>query len=319
MFENLFKLRGALTSQQKIVLGIIGLVIFLALWALVAELVSEQTVRKIIPTNGEELVIQDRKYYENDSLRGEHLDLINSFNNEELAQYGLERVKVYNKLSRPLNIIKAFPVLINKYNLFENTGKSLWINLAAYFFAIIIALPIGFALGLIPLIRGLFGKILDAFRFIPLAAVTYIFVAWFGFYNDMKIAFLAFGIIVYLIPVIVQRIDEVKDVYLKTVFTLGASTWDTIRDVYIPSVISRISDDIRVLTAISWTYVTVAEMANNTGGLGGMIYSLRRQSNTDYAFVILIVIILIGILQDYILKLLDRILFKYKYTERGGR
>ena len=124
---------------------------------------------------------------------------------------------------------------------------------------------------------------------------------------------------VYLVPVVVQRIDEVKDVYLKTVFTLGASTWDTIKTVYIPSVVSRLSDDIRVLTAISWTYITVAEMVNNTGGLGGMIFRFRRQSNIEYAFVVLIIIIIIGILQDYILRLLDRWLFPYKYIERGHK
>jgi NitT/TauT family transport system permease protein len=350
MFENLFKLRGELSSQQKLVFGILGFLIFIGLWALMAELLSEQGLVEVRDST----TITDTRYVDNDtimtavippaikdstlidslapppettyrikeiidadSLKGEDLDLLMAMSNEDLTKYGLEVNKTYVKLPQPWKIITAIPVLISKYDLIEHTGKSLWVNLLSYALAILISLPLGFALGLIPLVRGLFGRIFDAFRFIPLAAVTFIFILWFGIEMQMKIAFLAFGILVYLVPVVVQRIDEVKEVYLKTVFTLGATNWQTIKTVYIPSVISRLSDDIRVLTAISWTYITVAEMLNNTGGLGGLIFRFRRQSNIEYAFVVLIVIIIIGILQDYILRLLDKILFPYKYVERG--
>jgi NitT/TauT family transport system permease protein len=186
-----------------------------------------------------------------------------------------------------------------------------------YILAIGISIPLGFVLGLIPLFRGLFSKIFDSFRFIPLTAVTGIFVIWLGLGNEMKVSFLAFGIIVYLVPVVVQRIDEVKDVYLKTVFTLGATNWQTIKTVYFPAVISKLSDDIRVLTAISWTYITIAEMLNRSGGIGELIWIARRQSRIDKAFAVLIVIVLIGILQDRIFMWLDKTFFNYKYVERN--
>ena len=140
---------------------------------------------------------------------------------------------------------------------------------------------------------------------------------WLGLGNEMKVAFLAFGIIVYLVPVVVQRIDEVDDVFLKTVFTLGANNWQKIRTVYLPSVLSRLSDDIRVLTAISWTYITIAEMLNRSGGIGELIWIARRQSRIDKAFAVLLVIVLIGILQDKLFLLLDRWLFPHKYVKNN--
>ncbi len=352
MFENLFKLRGELSSQQKIVFGILGFIIFIALWALSAELLATNGISEADYGNNA-AAVEDTRYIKNDtikvatvktippddttgiaekvttyrikeiidsdSLKGEDLDKLMAMSNDELKKYGLVQTKTYQKLPQPFSIITAIPVLLGKYDLIGNTWKSVYVNILSYIVALLIALPLGFILGLIPLFRGLFGQLFDAFRFIPLAAVTYIFILWFGIETQMKVAFLAFGILVYLIPVVVQRIDEVKDVYLKTVFTLGANTWDTIKTVYIPSVVSRLSDDIRVLTAISWTYITVAEMVNNTGGLGGMIFKFRRQSNIEYAFVVLIIIIIIGILQDYVLRLLDRWLFPYKYVERGHK
>ena len=132
----------------------------------------------------------------------------------------------------------------------------------------------------------------------------------------MKVAFLAFGIIVFLLPVVVQRIDEVKDVYLKTSFTLGASNWQTIRTVYLPSVFSVLMDDIRVLTAISWTYIIIAELINRQGGVGGLIYLKGRQGQIDKVFAILIVIIIIGFLQDRLFMYLDKRLFTHKYYKK---
>ncbi len=138
--------------------------------------------------------------------------------------------------------------------------------------------------------------------------------SWFGISDAMKIAFLAFGILVYLLPVVVQRINDVKAVYLKTVFTIGATNWQTIKSVYIPSVLSKVSDDIRVLTAISWTYIIVAELVNSSeGGVGALIYLKARQAQLAKVFAILLIIVLIGFLQDKYFKYLDRKLFPFKY------
>lgn len=159
-------------------------------------------------------------------------------------------------------------------------------------------------------------------RYLPLTALTGLFIIWFGIEDQMKIAFLAFGIIVYLLPVVVQRIDEVEDVYLKTVFTLGATNWQTIRSVYLPAVMSKLMDDIRVLTAISWTYIIIAELLNRQGGIGSLIYIKARQGQVDRVFAVLLVIILIGFVQDRLFVYMDRRLFPHKYyktTLRGIR
>ena len=142
---------------------------------------------------------------------------------------------------------------------------------------------------------------------------------WLGLESQMKVSFLAFGIIVYLIPVVVQRIDEVEKVYLNTVFTLGATSWQTVTSVYIPYVFSKIIDDIRVLTAISWTYITIAEMLNKGGGIGELIWTAKRQSRIDKAFAILIIIVIIGILQDRLFVFIDKMLFPFKHATKDNK
>lgn len=222
-------------------------------------------------------------------------------------------------LPKPLQVFSVYGELFTENQLVTNTFRSLGLNLAGYVEAIAISLVVGFGVGLLPLFRGLLQRQVDAFRYVPLTAVTGLFIIWFGLGTDMKVHFLAFGILIYLLPVVVQRIDEVQDVYLKTVYTLGASDWQTIRTVYIPSVLSKLSDDIRVLTAISWTYIIIAESLGNQGGIGSLIWRAgQRQGRVDKVFALLIVIILIGLIQDKLFVYLDKTLFPHKYQTKGA-
>jgi NitT/TauT family transport system permease protein len=212
----------------------------------------------------------------------------------------------------PASVLHAFKELHFEDALVRNSLFSIQLNLLGYIEAIAIAIPLGFIIGLFPLFRGLFNRNVEALRFVPLTAVTGLFIAWFGIETNMKVQFLAFGIIVYLLPIVVQRIDEVEEVYLQTVFTLGASKWQIIRTVYIPAVLSKVSEDIRVLVAISWTYIIVAELVNKSGGIGSLAYIAARQSRIDKVFAILIVIIFIGFVQDKLFVGLDKLLFPHK-------
>ena len=219
-------------------------------------------------------------------------------------------------LPKPLEVLKSYKDLYNENQLMTNIMRSLGLNLAGYLEAIAIAIPLGFLTGLFPFFRGTFQRQIDALRFIPLTAVTGLFIIWFGINTGMKVHFLAFGIFIYLLPIVVQRIDEIDDVYYKTVYTLGANNWQAIKSVYFPAVISRLSDDIRVLTAISWTYIIIAESLGNQGGIGALIWRAGlRQGRTDKVFALLIVIVIIGFLQDKLFLYLDKEFFPYKYQK----
>lgn len=217
-------------------------------------------------------------------------------------------------LPNPVDVLLSFKGLLMEDELISNMGYSIKLNLIGYVEAVAIAIPIGYLVALIPFFNSLLSKYVDAIRFLPLTAVTPLFVAWFGIGLDMKFHFLSLGIIVYLLPIIVQRVNETEKVHAQTIWTLGANSWQTFRYVYFPSAISRIFDDIRVITAISWTYIIVAELVNKEHGIGAMINLVTRQSRMDKMFMLLIIIIAFGILQDRLFKFADKKLFPFKYA-----
>lgn len=211
---------------------------------------------------------------------------------------------------------KTWASFIDMYandHLGENILFSLRINVIGYVKCIFAALIVGFAIGLSPQVRKMFSQQVNALRFVPITALMGVFIAISGLTIATKINFLAFGIWVYLVPVVVQRIDEVNTTHLQMMKTLGATFWQTVRYVTWRSVIARLSDDIRILVGISWTYIIVAELAGIQGGLGSLIFLGERQSNVGKVYAVIFIIVAIGIIQDAVFKLIDRLLFKFKH------
>lgn len=298
MFKNLFKLRHQLDKRTSLFLAIGGIVIIVLLWIFLTT-----------------PMLENEFYLSPDQIEAE----IKAGNLEKEPNNNYEKLPIVPRASlpQPWKVFTAFGDLYRDNELIKDMFRSIGLNLGGYIKAILWSLPIGFVIGLVPLFRGSFQKIVNSIRFIPLTAVTVLFIVWFGIGSAMKVNFLAFGIMIYLLPVIVQRIDEVNETYLKTVYTLGANAWQTVLTVYIPSVLSRLSDDIRILTAISWTYIIVAENSGDQGGLGSLIYRAgQRMGRVDKVFAILLLIILIGVFQDRIFAYLDRKFFPHKYQTK---
>ncbi len=304
---DLFKIGVKPDTQQSLWLGITGIILLIMLWWGLAEYFSVQ--KPIVEGYTTELP---------SSINGSivNIDSLSKADSIKFA-HATSFEKIYPILPPPNHIFSALKKLITKEGLFQQAGRSIWLNLKGYFWAVIIAIPLGFVLGLFPIFRAMFRKPIDALRYLPLTALTGIFIIWFGIEDQMKISFLAFGILVYLLPVVVQRIDEVEDVYKSTVFTLGANSWQTIKSVYLPSVFSKIWDDIRVLTAISWTYIIIAELLNQRGGVGALIFMKGKKGQIDSVFAILFVIILIGFFQDKVFAWIDRRLNPFKHYNKN--
>jgi NitT/TauT family transport system permease protein len=215
----------------------------------------------------------------------------------------------------PVDVLYSFKELFFRDSLVSNTIYSIKLNVWGYIEAIAISLPLGFIIYLVPLFRGMFSRPIDAMRYIPITGLVGIFIAWFGIGMGMKAHFLSFGVIVYLLPVVIQRVRETEQVYLDTVWTLGAKQWQLFFKVYLPSTLAKVFVDIRVITAISWTYIIVAEMVNNEGGVGAMVYQAAKQSRIDKIFAIIVFIVFIGFIQDKLFQILEKWFFKYKFLK----
>lgn len=217
-------------------------------------------------------------------------------------------------LPSPTETLRGTLQLFIQYDLWGSILVSSRRIFLAFLLASAVALPLGVLMGSFDVINRFFEPIVAPLRYMPISAFIPLLILWFGIYEEQKIAFLFLGVFVYLLPVVVAAIRLVPEELVQTSLTLGASRWQVIRTVLLPAALPEIFDSFRVMNAISWTYVILAEMVNPEHGLGYMVELARTHHKPSWSFAGLLVIGGIGLLTDAAIRLLSSLLFRWRET-----
>jgi NitT/TauT family transport system permease protein len=235
-----------------------------------------------------------------------------------LAFFGLWCVLSYGGLvpriilPSPTDVLGAFPVLHFEEALVRSAIASLYRVFAGFLLSAVVAIPLGLMMGTYPTLKHFFAPVLDPLRFLPISALVPLVIVWFGIDDLQKIVFLFVGTFVYMLPLVIEAVEGVEEVYLQTATTLGASQGQLIRHVLIPGSLPAIAEALRVMNGIGWTYVILAEVINARYGLGALITVAGKRSHVDQIFALVLVILLIGVVTDQIIRLVNKALFSWK-------
>jgi NitT/TauT family transport system permease protein len=214
-------------------------------------------------------------------------------------------------LPSPTDVLRAFPVLHFEEALVRSAWASFYRVTMGFLLAAVVAVPLGLLMGTFPAVKHFFSPIVDPLRFMPISALLPLFIVWFGIEDRQKIVFLFVGTVVYLLPLVVEAVESVEDVYLQTATTLGASRWQLVSEVLLPGSLPAIGEALRVMNGIGWTYVILAEVVNAPLGLGALITVAGKRSHVDQIFALVLVILVIGVVSDLILRAINKSLFPW--------
>src|SRR5947207_1536794 len=215
-------------------------------------------------------------------------------------------------LPSPTEVIRGTLQLFIQYDLWEAILVSTKRIVLAFLLASAIALPLGVLMGAFAPIHHLFESIMAPLRYMPISAFIPLLILWFGIYEKEKLAFLFLGVFVYLLPVVVSAIRAVPEELVQTALTLGASKLQVIRTVLLPAALPEIFDSFRVMNAIAWTYVILAEAVNPGRSLGYMVQLAYSHQRASWSFAELIVIGGIGLLTDFLIRTISTMLFRWR-------
>lgn len=217
-------------------------------------------------------------------------------------------------LPSPTETLRGTLQLFLQYDLWGSILISTRRIFLAFLLASAVALPLGVLMGSFEVVNRFFEPVVAPLRYMPISAFIPLLILWFGIYEQEKIAFLFLGVFVYLLPVVVSAIRLVPEELVQTSLTLGASRWQVIRTVLVPAALPEIFDSFRVMNAISWTYVILAEAVNPEHGLGYMVELARTHQKASWSFAGLLVIGGIGLLTDFIIRMISSLLFRWRET-----
>lgn len=215
-------------------------------------------------------------------------------------------------LPAPDEVLRGLLYLVFERDLFQAVLVSAWRITQAFTLSVAVALPLGIAMGAFEVVNRFFDPILAPLRYLPITAFIPLLILWFGIDESQKIAFLFLGTFVYLLPTVVDAIRVVPEELVQTAFTLGASKWQVIRTVLVPAAMPQVFDSFRVMNAIAWTYIILAEIVNPQSGIGYILRLAEQHTKPAWSFAGILVVGVIGIATDLSIRAVNQVLFAWR-------
>ena len=215
-------------------------------------------------------------------------------------------------LPSPVEVAHSIPDLFTGRDLPHHIWASVRRVGLSFTLALIIVLPVGILMGAFGSVSAVFTPVSTASSYIPIATLVPLTMSWFGIDELQKIMFLAMAFGIYLLPLVVNAIESVPDIYLRTSYTLGASRLDVIRHVLIPIALPDLWHAMRLAFGVGWTYIVLAEVVVMVDGLGFLIQNSFRRGPREHIYLVILVITLIAWAADLAWERLGRLLFPYR-------
>jgi NitT/TauT family transport system permease protein len=215
-------------------------------------------------------------------------------------------------LPSPVEVAQSIPELVNGRDLPHHVWASIRRVVLSFLLALVIVLPLGILMGSFGSVSSIFTPVSTASGYIPIATLVPLTMSWFGIDELQKIMFLAMAFGIYLLPLVVNAIESVPDVYLRTSYTLGATRMDVIRRVLIPVALPDLWHAMRLAFGVGWTYIVLAEVVVMVDGLGFLVQNSFRRGPREHIYLVILVITLIAWAADLLWEHLGQILFPYR-------
>jgi NitT/TauT family transport system permease protein len=213
-------------------------------------------------------------------------------------------------IPKPHEIWAAFMKLMGEGDLLRELFISTGLCLEALAIAIVISLGISY-LTVLPFFRPL-AFLVSKGRFLTLVGLSFVFTLMVSSGHGLKVWLMVFGITVFFVTSMVAVIKGIPKAEFNHARTLRMNEWQTVWEVVILGKIDQVFEVIRQNFAIAWMMLTMVEgISRSEGGIGTMLLNQNKHLHLDAVFAIQIVILLVGILMDYLIGVFKNIFCPY--------
>ncbi len=201
-------------------------------------------------------------------------------------------------LPSPWAVVGSFQELIGKGVLGTDIAVSVVRAGKGWLTGILMAVPIGLLIGNFERVRWLTEPFLNFFRFVPVLALTSLFLMWFGVGEESKVALITYATFFPMLINTIAGVGSTNKTLVEAAQSMGASKVRIFFTVVIPSSIPFVFTGIRIGLAASILCVVAAEMLAANNGLGYLVYSSRLYYKTGWMFAGIITLGILGFTAD---------------------
>ena len=184
---------------------------------------------------------------------------------------------------------------------------------AGWSLGVLVGIPLGIVVGRFVMVRRLLEPYIEFFRFIPPIAFVTLAVIWLGAGEISKLALIFYTTVFVVTLNTIAGVQSVNPLRLRAAASLGAGPFKTLTTVILPSAVPYMVTGARIAMGNSFLTVVSAEIVAADEGLGALIWTARNFSRTEWVFVGIIALGVLGFVFDRffrfaVVKLLKRYL-----------
>jgi NitT/TauT family transport system permease protein len=207
-------------------------------------------------------------------------------------------VSPWEVLPRPLEVLAAFRNLWLNEGLGQELLTSFGVNLEALALSAGISLILSY-LTVLPVFRPVAGAVSKG-RFLGLVGLTFVFTLLLGGGRPLKVSLLVFGMTVFFVTSMIDVVAAIPKEEFDFARTLRMGEWRVIFEVVVLGTMDKAFDCLRQNAAIGWMMLTMVEgIVRSEGGIGAMLLNENKHFHLAEVFATQIVILVVGILQDW--------------------
>ncbi|MCX5053471.1 MULTISPECIES: ABC transporter permease [unclassified Streptomyces] len=222
-----------------------------------------------------------------------------------------------NVLASPGRIAQVAGDLIGDGSLASAMGTSL----QRVAFGLLLGTVVGTGLALVSGLFRIGEDLVDApvqmLRTVPFVGLIPLFIIWFGIGEAPKVAIITLGVTFPLYLNVYAGIRGVDAQLIEAGESLGLSRWGLVRHVVLPGALPGALTGLRYSLGVAWLALVFAEQVNADSGIGFLMVQARDFLRTDVIVVCLIVYAFLGLLADFIVRSLERLLLQWRPTFTG--
>ena len=194
----------------------------------------------------------------------------------------------------------------------EHFGWSMFRVFTAFFAACLTAIPVGIAMGVSRIARGIFDPPIEFYRPLPPLAYLPLIVIWFGIDELSKVLLIYLACFAPLAMSARSGVRSVSQEQIHAAYSMGATRHQVIWHVIVPAAMPEILTAMRIAIGFGWTTLVAAEMVAATKGLGQMVLNASNFLRTDIVIMGIIVIGVVAYLFDLLMRYIEHLVVPWK-------
>ncbi len=214
-------------------------------------------------------------------------------------------------LPAPPDVVHRIVTWWTDDNLAGDIGISIYRVVGGWALSALVALPIGLAIGTFRPVQALLEPLTDFIRYMPAVAFIPLVMLWVGIDEGSKIAIIFIGTFFQMVLMVAEDVRRVPTAQIEAAQTMGATRFELIEKVIVPSAKPALVDTLRITMGWAWTYLVVAELVAANSGLGYAILKAQRFLQTDKIFAGILLIGAIGLFIDQVFRFAHRRAFPW--------